>query len=145
MKINKSIKLQTGFTLVTAVFILIVLSLGSVFIIQAASVANATTQYALQGRHAYFGAYSGAEWALHKALKGGSCAASTAFNFPTGGTSKSGLNGYRVTVNCVSESFTEGADTYNIYEITSTTERGTVGDIDYAARTLIVKATDNSS
>ena len=47
------------------------------------------------------------------------------------------LSGYSVSVDCSSQSITEGANSYTLYSLSATGSHGVLGDQDYAFRTVL--------
>jgi MSHA biogenesis protein MshP len=118
MRVNN----QKGFTLVQAVFILVVLGLLGVAMVRLIGVQTSTGVMALQGARAYHAARSGLEWGAAQAGTGG-CAGSMV------------IDNVNVTVSCSSESFTEGPiGPYSIHRIQSVAEYGSYGSTDYVSR-----------
>lgn len=106
---------QRGFTIVSAIFILVVLAgLG------AAMLTVSTTQHIgsaldVQGSQAYQAARAGIEWGLYQRLRLGAACATNSFTLPAASTS---LTGFTVTVTCTS--FADGSNGPTVYEIEST-------------------------
>jgi len=118
---------QKGFTLVQAVFILVVLGLLGMVMVRLVGVQTSTGVMALQGARAYHAARSGLEWGAARASTGG-CAGSMV------------IDNFNVTVSCSSESFTEGPiGPYAIYRIQSVAEFGSYGSADYVSRRTEMK------
>jgi MSHA biogenesis protein MshP len=126
--------LERGVALMSAVFVIVILSLVAVYIVGLSIMSSASANLFVQGTRAYYAAQSGLEWASQQASTGGACAncaASTTFAF-----SQPALTGYSAKVTCSCLLVTE-ASTYGIYTITSTGFTGTQGTAGYAARTLV--------
>ncbi len=118
---------QKGFTLVQAVFILVVLGLLGMVMVRLIGVQTSTGVMALQGARAYHAARSGLEWGAARAGAGG-CAGSMV------------IDTFNVTVSCSSESFTEGSIApYSIHRIQSVAEHGSYGSVDYVSRRTEMK------
>lgn len=125
-----------GFSLVAAIFILVVLATLAAFMVTIGAVQRWTTVGAAQGARAYQAAHAGIEWGILQAVgTGGSgCAAWPAFT----------LDGFSVTVNCTQTGpHTEGGVPYLVYSITSTAVSigATLGNPDYFSRSLQVTVT----
>lgn len=100
---------QQGFTLVQAIFLLVVLALLGAVMTLLIRQQSSTSVFALQGARAYQAARSGLEWGAARAA-GGNCVDRT---FP--------LGQFTVAVTCTSQPFTEGpVGPYNVYRISST-------------------------
>lgn len=122
---------QRGFSIVTAVFLLVVLAAMGVFMVTFSNVQHVTSAQDLQGVRAYQAARAGIEWGAYKAVNS-SCVASTPLP-PLGGA----LAGFTVTVMCTAYGpYTEGSTAVRIYDITSTSQQGTLGSIAYVERQL---------
>jgi MSHA biogenesis protein MshP len=122
-----------GFTLVTAIFVLVIVGLLGSYLVQTLGAQTATVNYSLQGVRAYVAARGGLEWALGSLSGGANCST-------IGGASFT-LNGFSVSLTCSSQSFTEGSSTYNVYNIVSTSQTGTFGTNGYIMRKAQVNVT----
>ena len=133
MKILSILKKQAGFTLVQALFILVVLALLGVAMMRLIGVQSATTVFALQGARAYQAARSGLEWGAAQAAAisaggGGDC----------NGTMT--VDTFAVVVGCSSQPFTEGAvGPYNVYTINATATFGSYGSADFVSRRAVMR------
>jgi MSHA biogenesis protein MshP len=124
----KRMKNNAGFSLVTTLFILVVLAiLGSYMSLMGIS-QNQTTALSVQGVRAWYAAVSGFEWTAFRINTSSSCPA-----VPTALS----IEGFTVTLtSCIPQNITEGASSYNMYDITVLSERGAFGQTDYVSRTL---------
>ena len=123
---------QGGFSIVMAIFILVVLGLLGGYMVKLTGVQHATSTYAVQGARAYQAARAGIEWGLYKLLKDGSCVASSVITLPD-------INGFSVTLSCVnSPTYTEGADSHVLYKITALSEYGAYNSANYISRNIEV-------
>ena len=121
-----------GFTLVSAVFIIVVVSLIAGYAVTIGSVQQADTTAALTGARADAAANSGLEWGVAKVTKNGACpAASTSFS-PAG----TGLSMFSVVVACSARTVTEGASSYSLFSLTATATFSSVGTEDYTRRVV---------
>ena len=125
------ISLKRGFTLITALFLLVVVALLSVYMINLRSVQQSTIVYGLQGARAMLAAQAGLEWGVYDAITN-NCA-STPSTFNAAGVALSALS---ITVNCASSAHTEGATLITTYQLTSTAQTGSYGTLDYVYRSL---------
>ena len=125
------IKKIKGFTLVAAVFILIILGLLSAFVVGISATTVSTSTAAMRGADAFYAAHSGLEWGINRTLALVSCPATTNLTLTQGS-----LNGFTVNVSCTQESFTENPLTITIHTITSKATKGSIGDKDYASREM---------
>jgi MSHA biogenesis protein MshP len=121
-----------GFTIVAAIFLLVVLAALGAFVLTVSSSQHMSSAQDLQGARAYQAARSGIEWGAYQALRNSSCAASTPIS--PGGT----LSGISVTVECASAgwTYTEAGDSVTLYRLTVTASQGTVGSATYVERQL---------
>ena len=123
---------SSGFALVTAIFVLVVLAL-----LGAAMVALSTTQHIgqardLLGTRAYFAARAGLEWGVYQALRNASCAGSAALPALAGSA-----QGFAVQVQCnASGPFDEGGASVRVYQVTATASLGAAGGVDRVERQL---------
>jgi MSHA biogenesis protein MshP len=106
-------QLQGGFTMVSAIFLLVVLSALGAFMLTFSSTQHISQAQDLQGSRAYWAARSGVEWGVYQAVKASpvSCAASQ---------NLSGPDGMTITVSCASDAWVEDAATVTFSTITAT-------------------------
>ncbi|BCR06395.1 hypothetical protein DESUT3_34640 [Desulfuromonas versatilis] len=116
---------ERGFALVSAIFILVVLSLLGAAMVKIAGVQGRTASGALQAAKAYHAARSGIEWGAERARNSAWCAAATSDNFV--------LEGFTVTVTC-------SPTAHSVYVINSEADLpGNYGTPDYIKRSLQAK------
>ena len=128
MKIPSILKNNAGFTLVQAIFIVVVLSLLGVAMMRLIGVQSSTSIFALQGARAYQAARSGLEWGAAQASVGSSCNGTIA------------VESFSVAVSCSSQQFTEGPiGPYAVYRISATATYGSYGSPDYVSRRAEMK------
>lgn len=120
-----------GFTLVSAVFLLVVVALVAGYALSIGTTQRADTTLALLGKRADFAARSGIEWGIARVLQDNACPANSSFS-PAG----TGIGSFTVAVSCTSTLVTEGASTYPVFSLTSTATMGSEGSEDFARRTL---------
>ncbi|MBI4692687.1 MAG: pilus assembly protein MshP [Gammaproteobacteria bacterium] len=123
---------QRGFSLVTAIFIVVVVSLIAGYMVNLGSSQQAATNFALLGARASFAAESGMEWATRQVVTTDACFTNGTSFALAGGA----LGGFTVTLSCAETSVTEGAVTYKVFTLGSTATLGTEGAEDYFSRTL---------
>ncbi|GIZ52431.1 pilus assembly PilX N-terminal domain-containing protein [Noviherbaspirillum aridicola] len=88
---------NAGFSLVSAIFLLVVLAALGVAMVNISSVQHAGSALDVQGARAYQAARAGIEWGLYRQIREGVCAGGdVSFQLPEGST----LNQFTVTVNC---------------------------------------------
>ncbi|QPK65003.1 pilus assembly protein MshP [Methylomonas sp. LL1] len=125
-------KKQQGFSIVMAIFILVVLGLLGGYMVRMSGVQLATFNQALLGARAYQAARAGIEWAMARINNGGNCAdvnAQTAMSF-------SGLEGFSVSLNCTSQSFSEADQNPTVFRINALSQFGAYASSDYVARRI---------
>jgi MSHA biogenesis protein MshP len=127
---------QRGFSLVSAVFLLVVLAGLGAYAVRLNTLGQQTATAGLRAAQAFQAARTGAAWAAYRALNGGVCAAAT-LNLTEGATA-----GFRVDVQCTQSSHTEGASTVRVFVFDVRAEAGVYGGPDYVSRRLQTKITD---
>ncbi len=128
MKIVAILKNKAGFTLVQAIFILVVLSLIGVVMMRLIGVESSTSVFALQGARAYQASRSGLEWGAARASGGNSC----------NGTMT--VEDFTVDVTCSNQQFTEGPiGPYAVYRINATATYSIYGSPDFVSRRAEMK------
>jgi MSHA biogenesis protein MshP len=137
--------LQRGFSIVTAIFLIVVLALLGVYIVSITGLQQSGQQVDLQGVRAYQAARAGIEWAAYQALDPNNtlnpATCGTAFvTCPASPTTLPALAGslspFTVTVTCGETATTEGGREIRVFAITSTASTGTVGTTGYVNRQL---------
>jgi len=127
---------ERGFSLVPALFLLIVLaSLGAVAV-RLTAVSEQTSVLAIQGTRAYAAARAGVEAATYDALANGNCGTNTI------ALTEGGLAGFTVETACISTAHQEGGTTTTVYVIDAFAQGGAYGSPDYVSRRLRSKVTD---
>lgn len=132
---------QRGFSLIMAIFLIVVLGGIAVFIGRVSTMQYHSSALDEEGSMAYQAARAGIEWGIYRAIiiddrLGSGCANSTSFVLPltvpatlAPATPQHTVN-YTVTVACASTAATEGSTPNNVtvYQITSTAINAGVGD-----------------
>jgi len=134
-----SLQRARGFSLVAAIFIVVVLASIGAFMVTIGEVQRQSPVGALQGARAYQAALAGVEWATFHAVQAPPCNGST-FS-PT----VAGLTGFTVAVTCTASAFTEGGANYNVYTIGSRATFGTFGTQHFYSRNLQATVTNASN
>ena len=134
---------QRGFSLIAAIFIVVVLAVLGAFMVTLNVLQHATSAAALQGARAFQAAQSGIEWGVYQALHGAACSAApaqtTSGPFALNGA---GLSDFQVTVTCTYTQYQEQSTNYNVYTISATATYGTFGNPDFVSRSLVITATN---
>ena len=105
---------NSGLSVITAVFLLLILSALGLFIVNLSTVQSSTSAFDLQGTRAYHAARTGLEFGAFQAIVNGSCPATT--SLVLGGAL---VDFTGVTVLCASTVHTEGVTAKTFYRITA--------------------------
>jgi len=131
---------QNGFAIVSAIFILIILSLIGTYIVSISTLNQESGAITTQGVRAYYAAKSGLEWGTYKVAPSSTSGGAPPYNCPASPTTltftQGGLNNLSATVICTSSSFNEDGQSYNVFQLNSTGQFSTAGNSDYASRQL---------
>ena len=127
---------QRGFSLVPALFLLVVLAALGTVAVRLSAIEHQTVVLGMQSSRAYAAAQTGIEWSAYQAINGGSCASSTL------SLTEGGLIGFTVDTSCSSTSHTEGAGTTNVYVLEAFAYSGIYGEPDYVSRQIRATITD---
>ena len=131
---------QRGFSLMTAIFLIVVIALLAGFMVTIGSIQKTTTAFSMVGSRAKFAAVSAVEWGAHHVLNVGG--GPTCFASPTLFTVSGGASGnFNVTLQCAETSVTEGPTTYSVFDIDVIAEFGTSGQEDYFSRSISASIT----
>ncbi len=133
---------QGGLTIVSAIFLLVVLGVLGSYMVTMGSVQHVTSGISIQGARAHAAAVSGIDWAVYDIRN--NAAANLNCNGPPGSEPAFTLFGiFNVTVSCASQNVTEGAVTYGVYHLTSSVVTpGSPGDPGYVSRTVWATVAD---
>lgn len=123
-------KSQHGITLIGAIFVLIIVSLLGTYLLSIAGVQRQTSLLALQAARAYQAANAGIEWGAFQIINNsGNCPAST--------TLSPAINNFSTIVTCSQlGSYDEDGDLKTIYRLTSQSQYGNYGSLDFVSRRL---------
>ena len=127
---------QRGFSLVAAMFVMIVVALVIAGMVQLSVNQHGTSSLSIQQARAYQAARAGLEWGIHKVTKG-SCADSSSLTMT--GSSLAEFDG--VVVNCKhlgeADGYMVDGEEVHIYKVTATAQNGSPATRpDYAYRSL---------
>lgn len=129
---------QRGFSLVSAIFIVVVVAMIAGFMVNLGNVQRATPVLGLMGQRAGAAAASGMEWAIATVLATGACpVAGTSFGF-----AGAALENFTATIGCSATPLVEGARSYTVYQLTVTAEAGQEGAEDHFRRRLTASVSD---
>lgn len=115
-------RLQHGFSIITAIFLLVVLSFLGIAMVSFSTSQHQSSAMDVMGSRAYQAARAGIEWQAHYVVNSASnaaaavpeCAATTPLG-ALGGT----LAPFTVSVHCQPASYVEGASTIWIYDVSA--------------------------
>lgn len=130
-------KLQKGFSLVTAIFLLVVLGgLGAVMMTFFTAQQQSSALDVL-GSRAYQAARTGVEWGAYQVLRtAGGCAAAT--QVLPAATFAGTLSGFTVTVACTESTHSDDGISVTMYQLTSTARQGAAAAPDFVEREMSV-------
>jgi len=127
---------QGGFSLVSAVFLLVVLAGLGVYAVRINTLQQHTVTAGLRAAQAFHAARTGVASGAYRALNGGGCSSGT-LNLTEGATA-----GFRVSVQCIERTHIEGASTVRVFVFDVRAEAGAYGGPDYVSRRVQTKITD---
>ena len=131
---------ESGFTLITAIFLLVVVAGLVVYMVNARVVQQTTLLYGVQGARAMQAARSGIEWGIYQHQNQGNacsvcCAAPTITTITFPGAPA--LQNFSVEVQCTQSTHTEGATAIITYHLTAIAESGSYANqLDYVQRRI---------
>jgi MSHA biogenesis protein MshP len=115
-----------GFALVSALFVIVVLSMAVVFMLQVSSVQTATTNLGQLGTQAYYAARGGVEWGVYQAVDSGGTLTPPCNDTMT-------LDGFAVSVACTTSPHADPSAHY-VTVVTAEASRGSPGESEYVTR-----------
>jgi len=123
-------KVQRGFSLITAIFLLVVLAgLGAMAVTFFAAQQQSSAIDVL-GSRAYQAALAGKEWGAYRVLQNGMPCTSSSNPLTLAGD----LSGFTVNVNVACNAYIEAASAVAVFTLTSTATQGTAGQPGYVER-----------
>jgi MSHA biogenesis protein MshP len=133
---NRRIR-QRGMSLVVAIFLIVIIASLAAFAVTVGTATRESTNLQLLADRAQAAAHAGTEWAAYRARVNGVCT-NQVLNLTQGA-----LRGFRVTVTCgvPTPLHTEGALTYNVFDVTSRAQLGNFGAANYTSRTIEARFT----
>jgi MSHA biogenesis protein MshP len=138
---NTMKNIQCGFSLVSAIFLLVVIAALGTFAVTLSTTQQRSAALDVLGSRAYQASRAGIEWAAYQVLQNSAGAFATACHpGPTSSTITltNTLVNFNVTVQCSAASSVEATTPLWVYQITSTATQGTAGTPDYVERQMIV-------
>jgi MSHA biogenesis protein MshP len=143
-KINRTRNRQAGFSIISAVFLLVVLAALGAFMLTFSASQQATSAQDIQGSRAYQAARAGIEWGLYQVMVVNNantqkCPGGVASSTTTLPSLAADLAPFTVKVTCDTNQFTEAGVVGYVYFVTSTATLGTVGSVGYIERRLEIR------
>ena len=135
---------QQGFSLVTAIFLLVVLATLMGYMVSLSVVQHTTIAMSVQGARALQAARAGLEYAVFQALGAAAPAWCASTPDSVGFTAaEPALQSFSVSLSCSSSDHIEGGETVTFYELTALAEKGafaqgSAANPDYVSRRLRV-------
>jgi len=130
MKRSATLRRYSGFALIPALFLIVVLGALAVVAIRIGTGQQQAVTMSLEEARALAAAEAGIEWGAYQSV-GGGCAASTTLNL-----TEASLNGFTVIVTCTATTFANGAVTSTSYVLKSTATTGNYGQPGYVHRAV---------
>jgi MSHA biogenesis protein MshP len=128
---------QRGFSLVSAIFLLVVIAALGTFAVTLSTTQQQSAALDVLGSRAYQAARAGIEWGAYQVVNGGIvCSVLPATSSNTVTLTGTTLQNFTVTVNCGSVATTEAGTTVTMYQLTSLAKQGTSPD--YVERQMSV-------
>lgn len=124
IRLLKSPRGMRGFSLVTGIFLLVVLSALGAFMVVFTGLQQNTVQVDILGVRAYYAARAGLNWAMYRALDPDNPGSATAAACPSGTIAQGAMAGslatFSVTVVCEPFDETEANRNIRVYRLTAT-------------------------
>jgi MSHA biogenesis protein MshP len=121
---------QRGFTMVAAIFLLVILAALGAFMLTFSSTQHLTSAQDIQGSRAYWAARAGLEWAISSVKTNSACPVAP---------SPFIVEGFSLAVSCASQVYDEDGASKTIYRITSVAKSGgDVSSLGYIERSVSV-------
>lgn len=130
----KRSRASSGFALISALFLMVVLAALGGFLINAVAVQHATPALKVQSSRALYAARSGLSWAVSRVRTTGACPTATTFTL-----SEASLSGFVLSVNCAQSAHPLGAATVPYFQLSVVAQRGAFGGTDFVSRRLQAK------
>lgn len=124
---------QRGFSLVSAIFLLVVIAALGTFAVTLSTTQQQSSALDVMGSRAYQASRAGIEWGAYQALRNGSCVVTQQLA-PLPNT----LADFIVNVTCIPNTYNETGTTVNMYQLTSTATQGAVATPNYVERQMSV-------
>lgn len=139
---------ERGFSLVTAIFVIVVMALLGVYMVTIGGAQRVTAAYAIQNARADQAARAGVEWAINRVMNPpfaamcGLLPAPGPVTNPAFPLNSPGIEGFQVVVVCSHTQHQERGNLNDVFLITSTATSGTFGDPYFFSRTVQASVTN---
>jgi len=121
----KTQRRQNGFSLITAIFLLVVLATLMTYMVNLSVVQQSTVVMNVQGARALQAARSGLEYAIYQALSGSSCSPGVdTSETVTFSSAETALSNFSVAISCSATQHAEGASVINFFTLIALAENG---------------------
>lgn len=127
---------EAGFSLVSALFLLVVLAGLGVYAVRLNTLQQQTVTAGMRAAQALQAARTGVSWGAYRSLSANACVSGT-LNLSEGAAA-----GFRVAVSCTLRTHTEGTATVNVFVLDVRAEAGVYGGPDYVSRRVQSKVTN---
>lgn len=137
-------KIQRGFSLVSAIFLLVVIAALGAFAVTLSTTQQQSSALDVLGSRAYQASRAGIEWGAYQVLPNSAVPGGFAETCRAGATSQvlaalpDTLSDFNINVECSATAHSEAAATVTLYQLTSTATRGAVATPDYVERQMSV-------
>jgi MSHA biogenesis protein MshP len=129
-----------GFALISAIFLLVVITLLGAYVVTLSTTQQTTEALDVEGARAYQAARAGVEWGAWQILQAPAGGFRTSCDAAATGQALAGLpgtmSGFAVQVQCGSTATTEAGVNVRVYRITVTASKGNLGSLFYVERQL---------
>lgn len=133
---------QRGFSLISAIFLLVVISALATFSVTIFTTQQRSAALDVLGERAYQASYAGIEWGAYQVLPASAAAFATDCRINGLSSSSPVLTGtlatFAVTIDCAIASSVEAGSTLWVYQLTSTATQGTQATPNYLERQIQV-------
>lgn len=129
---------QRGFSIVTAIFVIIVLGSMALFMATIGGSQQLSMHFSVLGARSLQAAASGLEWAIHDVLHNNAAglAGCPGTGVTTIGLADPDLSAYTIDIGCASSPVNEAGVSYNVYALTVTASTGIFGTPSFGRRVL---------
>lgn len=123
-----------GFSMVMVVVVITLFAMIGAYMSTMVTTSSIASSYTFGGMQGTFAAHSGTDWAIWEVLHSGTGCGS----FPASFT----IDDFDINITCSGTAVTEGPDSYTVYDLVTTANRGSQGDSGYILRQVRTSVTD---